>query len=230
MDMKQNAVIIAAGELGKTEYHYSESDYVIAADRGYLSAMALGVMPDCVIGDFDSLGEIPKHKNITVLPCEKDDTDTSFAVKKALCMGFKRIFILGGLGGRFDHSFANIQLLAYIAREGVAGFIVTEREIMTVIKDSSLTIHGKTGDTISVFSITEKSIGVCATGFRYPLENAVLESGSVIGTSNELSGSTAQITVAQGELFVCAQSDSANLLEKNRFADTGIYGKFNIYL
>ncbi len=229
MSMKNNAVIIAAGELGKIKYLPHESDYIIAADKGYLYAENLGVKPDCVIGDFDSLGRIPSHENLTVLPCEKDDTDTSFAVKRALEMGFKKIFILGGLGGRFDHTFANVQLLAYIARNNAVGFLVGDREIMTLIKDLSVTLHGERGQILSLFSLTEKSRDVCARGFKYELENAELESGSVLGTSNELLGNAAEISVSKGEIFICAEALKSDFIGQNREYKEDINGKLNIY-
>ncbi|MBE6606868.1 MAG: thiamine diphosphokinase [Ruminococcaceae bacterium] len=229
MSIKQNAVIIAAGELGKIEYMPHESDYIIAADRGYLYAENLGVKPDCVIGDFDSLGRIPNHDNLTVLPCEKDDTDTSFAVKRALEMGFKKIFILGGLGGRFDHTFANVQLLAYIARNNAVGFLVGEREVMTVIKDSTVTLYGESGQILSLFSLTEKSYGVCEKGFKYELENAELESCSVLGTSNELLEKKAEISVKKGELLICAKSLKSDFIYQNRDRKEDINEKLNVY-
>ncbi len=229
MGMKRNAVIIAAGELGEIKYSRHEKDFVIAADKGYIFSQSLGIKPDLVVGDFDSLGSVPKHDNVTVLPVEKDDTDTSYAVKVALDMGIKRIFILGGLGGRFDHSFANIQLLTYIARAGAAGFLVSDNEVMTVIKDVSAFLFGREGQTVSVFSLSGKSLGVCEKGFKYTLEDAELESGFALGVSNELAEQSAELSVKKGELLVYARGDMSDFTEKNRLTDTDVYGNFNVY-
>ena len=83
-------------------------DYVIAADRGYDSLMAYGVTPDLVVGDFDSLGYMPQHPNVTRLPAEKDDTDMVFALRRGLDMGYRRFVLLGGLGGRLELSLIHI--------------------------------------------------------------------------------------------------------------------------
>ena len=90
-------------------------DYVIAADRGYDSLMAYGVNPDLVVGDFDSLGEVPNHPNVIQLPAEKDDTDMVFALRQGLDLGYRRFVMLGGVGGRLEHTLGNLQLLDWLA-------------------------------------------------------------------------------------------------------------------
>ena len=95
-------------------------DYVIAADRGYDSLMAYGVTPDLVVGDFDSLGYAPKHPNVTQLPAEKDDTDMVYALRKGLELGYRRFVLLGGVGGRLEHTLGNLQLLDWLTTQGPA--------------------------------------------------------------------------------------------------------------
>lgn len=102
-------------------------DYVIAADRGYDSLMAYGVTPDLVVGDFDSLGYMPQHPNVTRLPAEKDDTDMVFALRRGLDMGYRRFVLLGGLGGRLEHTLGNLQLLDWLSTQGAVGFLAGRR-------------------------------------------------------------------------------------------------------
>ena len=97
-------------------------DYVIAADRGYDSLMAYGVTPDLVVGDFDSLGYTPQHPNVTQLPAEKDDTDMVFALRRGLELGYRRFVLLGGLGGRLEHTLGNLQLLDWLSTQGAVAF------------------------------------------------------------------------------------------------------------
>lgn len=230
MQKFENAVIFAASDITNTLYTKEDGDLVIAADLGYKNACDMGVYPDRVVGDFDSLGNIPEHESLTKLPVEKDDTDTSFAVKSALENGAKSIFILGGMGGRLDHTFANIQLLSYIARRGAHGYLINRGEMLTVIKDSTAQIHGKIGETVSVFSTTDNSTGVYERGFKYTLTDAVLENGFALGVSNELSSNTGEITVKDGELLIAAQEVSSDFIAKNRHESACINGLFNIYL
>ncbi|MBQ7820771.1 MAG: thiamine diphosphokinase [Clostridia bacterium] len=229
MSQKHNAVIIAAGEIGNVKYICHESDLVIAADKGYLSAQAIGVVCDRVIGDFDSLGSVPEHDALTVLPVEKDDTDTAYAVKCALEAGAQKIFILGGLGGRLDHTLANIQMLTYIARAGSVGYLVNGTEALTVIKNREVRLHGRMGQTLSVFSLSDKSAGVCEAGLKYTLENAELEAGFPLGVSNEFADTEAVISVADGELLIFSRGDMSSFVENNRAEENGVYQKLNIY-
>lgn len=98
-------------------------DYVIAADRGYDSLMAYGVTPDLVVGDFDSLGRTPSHPNVIQLPAEKDDTDMVYALRKGLELGYRRFVLLGGVGGRLEHTLGNLQLLDWLTSPGAHGFL-----------------------------------------------------------------------------------------------------------
>ena len=200
---KTNAVIF--GAIG-TEISYTpkESDLIIAADKGFKTLGKRNIVPDLILGDFDSLGSIPTGENVMVLPIEKDDTDMAFAVKYALDKGIRQIFILGGIGKRLDHSFANIQLLSYIKRCGGRGFLLSDNEMLTVISDESIKLTGKAGQRVSVFSLSEKSMGVCERGFKYTLDNAELSNGFPLGVSNELAGERGEISVSSGELLIYA--------------------------
>ena len=107
MSMNDHNICYVVGAMSLTpdlRPYPAPGDFVIAADRGFDSLMAYGVVPNLAVGDFDSLGHIPDHNNVITLPVEKDDTDMAFAVSKGLEMGYKRFVLLGGVGGRLDHT------------------------------------------------------------------------------------------------------------------------------
>ena len=224
-----NAVIIAAAPIEKSEYKKRESDLVIAADKGYLWANQKGIECDYVIGDFDSLGSVPSHRSLERLPVEKDDTDTAYAVKKALSLGAKRIFILGGLGGRLDHTLANIQMLSYIARKGAMGFLLNGDEVLFVIKDQTALLHGKIRTPVSVFSLSESALGVNEKGLKYTLDGASLENAFPLGVSNETKDECAEISVTEGELLVYIGTDSTRFIENNTEKESSVNQKLNVY-
>lgn len=194
--------IVGACESGKVQIPKKKGDIVLCADGGLDILEKNNIKPDFVIGDFDSLGYIPKGENVFVYPKEKDDSDTGIAIKLGFQKGYKSFVIYGGLGGRFDHSFANVQLLSYIAENGGQGFLVGENTYMTVIKDSSLSLKGK--GTISVFSLSDKSMGVALKGLKYTLENGELTNSFPLGLSNEFLNeeTSALLRVQRGTLLV----------------------------
>lgn len=100
-----------------------EGDFIIAADKGLLYLQNLGITPNLVIGDFDSLGHTPNGRNIIVLPCEKNDTDMGAAVAEGVMRGYKNFILYGASGGRADHTLANIQLISSLSRRGMTAII-----------------------------------------------------------------------------------------------------------
>lgn len=104
-------------------------DYVIAADAGYMQLG--GIRPDLVVGDFDSLGFAPENERVVRHPARKDDTDTLLAVKLGLEKGCTRFVILGGLGGRLDHTIANIQTLSYLAARAARGCLAGRGSVLS---------------------------------------------------------------------------------------------------
>ena len=123
-----NCYIFGAAPVGDIpKLEPKENDLIIAADGGLTAINSLGLEPDIVLGDFKSLGEIPRVEcKLIRHPVEKDDTDMGLAVKTALAMGYGKLYLLGGLGGeRPDHTLANLQTLVYIAKNGGIGFLYT---------------------------------------------------------------------------------------------------------
>ena len=192
--------IIGAGDFFGIKEPPDDSDYVIAADAGYRLCRENNIIPDLVIGDFDSLGELPEHPHVMELPEEKDDTDTLFAIKTGLSKGYRRFYIYGGLGGkRRDHSVANLQSLLYLSSHGAKGWLFGQKEVWTVVKNAALRLMG-TGD-VSVFCFDGRAEGVSLKGLKYELDNAVLSSDLPLGVSNHLDGE-AEIEVTNGTLLV----------------------------
>jgi len=193
--------VIGAGDFFGLREIPDDSDYVIAADAGYKYCREAGIIPDLVIGDFDSLGDIPEHPNIVRLPAEKDDTDMLFALKLGIEKGYRHFFIYGGTGGkRPDHGIANLQSLQYLANHACRGWLFGENEVWTVIKNTSLRLNGE--GAVSVFCIDGKAEGVYLKGLKYPLDNATVTSDFPIGVSNELLMGEAEVTVVCGSLLV----------------------------
>lgn len=204
-------VIVSAGELKPEELIIPEGAFVIAADAGLMHLRSKGICPDMTVGDFDSLGREPDGAGLIVRHRpEKDDTDTVLAVREALDRGFDKIIILGGLGGRPDHSLANIQTLSFIAQAGASGYMVGAGCVSTVLKNGGLRFSPEARGTVSVFSMTTESIGVNLRGLKYPLTDYTLTSAFPLGVSNEFLGMESEISVREGMLAVMWQGGSVD--------------------
>lgn len=198
--MKRCLIFCAAGFDSLIE-PLGETDYVIAADGGFGHTEALGLRPDAVLGDFDSLGYTPAGAN--VFPVEKDDTDAMLAVRHGLSLGFREFLIYGGLDGpRLDHTFANVQTLEFLTEHGAYGYLIGKDYILTVVKDGSVRFSAGAEGTISVFCVGADAQGVTERGLYYPLEDAVLTSSFPLGASNHFTGVEAEISVKEGSLLL----------------------------
>ncbi len=194
--------LIFGGGIYKDEFPEIQSDdYIIAADKGIEILKKHGIEPDITVGDFDSSAFIPE-KNVIILPVEKDVTDTHAAVNIALEKGCKEICIYGGMGGRPDHSFANFTLIASLVNKGVSACCIGEGYTVTAVKNGSIIFDGKKGNTVSVFSWSEKCEGVTFKGLKYPLENATLTNSFALGVSNSFLTQHIEISVKEGLLLI----------------------------
>ncbi len=177
-------------------------DYVIAADRGYDSLMAYGVNPDLVVGDFDSLGEVPNHPNVIQLPAEKDDTDMVFALRQGLDSGYRRFVMLGGVGGRLEHTLGNLQLLDWLASQGAQGFLAGEKTVATAVRSGTLTFPAAMSGYLSVLCNSGTARGVTLRGLKYPLERYTMTGSFPLGVSNQFLGQPASVSVEDGCLLL----------------------------
>ena len=214
--MKQVCFIVGAGSPCDSALNPLFGDYVIAADAGYNTLERLGITADLLVGDFDSLGFRPEHPNIVEHPPEKDDTDMMLAVKEGLRRGKRTFVILGGLGGRLDHTLANIQTLAYLAEHDARGFLFSEETAVTVIKNDTLTFSDKNRGVISVFSEGSTARGVYLKGLKYELTDAVLTSSMPLGVSNEFLSGESAVTVQDGLLTVLWQAQPEIVVDNIR--------------
>lgn len=180
-----------------------QGDYVIAADRGFDSLMAYGVRPDLAVGDFDSLGYRPNHPNVIQLPAEKNDTDMVYALRKGTELGYRRFILLGGVGGRLEHTLGNLQLLNWLADQGSQGFLVGEKTAATCIRDGKrIDFPASMGGYLSVLCNSGTAEGVNLTGLKYPLDKYTLTSRFPLGVSNQFLGQEATVSVEAGSLLL----------------------------
>ncbi|MCI1219219.1 MAG: thiamine diphosphokinase [Bifidobacterium sp.] len=180
---------------------------VIAADAGFDHARADNISADIVIGDFDSVqGSIPDDERTLRLPAQKDDPDMLSALKVGWNRGAREFHILGALGGRIDHTIANIQLMGLLSRHGGIGFLYGEGTIVTAITDGELAFQAHAavpGGMVSVFAQSDSARDVNEPGLKYQLRHATLTNSVVQGVSNEfLPGIPSAINVHEGTLIV----------------------------
>ena len=196
-----NCIIFCAAEFDTLAEPIARGDYVIAADGGFAHVQKLGLEPDCVLGDFDSLGYVPDHAKL--FPVEKDDTDAMLAVRRGLSLGFDRFLLYGSLDGpRLDHTVANFQTLLFLADHGAQGYLIGKDYIVTAMKNDTLTFSANCTGILSVFCMGEDAKGVTLKNLKYPLENGTLSAGFPLGVSNHFTGKPATVTVADGKLLL----------------------------
>jgi len=196
--------IFAAGTFYGLRERPAPGDFVIAADAGYKTCLGEGIVPDLLLGDFDSMDQPADFKNVRRSPVEKDDTDTMLALKTALAEGCDTVCLYGGTGGkRLDHTLANLQSLLYLRRRGARGWLYDDDFVWTVIENESLTIE-KTVEwgLFSAFCLGDRAEGIDEVGFQYPLRDAVLTPEFPLGVSNHVLEPAAVITVRRGALAV----------------------------
>ena len=182
---------------------FVKADFVIACDAGYIHARRADIAPDVLIGDFDSYkGDIPKEIEVIRTIPEKDDTDTMMALKLAIKRGYNRIMLVGALGGRIDHTLANISLAAFAAEKGADLQIIDGHHQIFAIRNGKRRVSRSIWRNISVFSFDTMCRGVTLRGLKYPLENATLTNTFALGVSNEFTADTAEITVESGTLII----------------------------
>lgn len=181
-----------------------KEDFVICADNSFAKALSENVRIDLIIGDFDTGAYIgfPSSVEVIKFPIEKDDTDTMLCIKEAARRGFTEIAVAGGLSGRLDHTFANIQSLAYGVEHGLNIKIADEANEAFLMRPGKITLDKKDGFSLSVFAYGENAEGVCERGVKYPVENAVLTSSFPLGVSNEIIADKAEISLSKGLLLI----------------------------
>lgn len=199
--------IFGAGEKATYDFSFSAHDLVIAADGGFDYLEELGLRADYVLGDFDSVLSFELPSDAIRYPREKDDTDMMLAAKLGLEKGYTEFAIFGGLGGRLDHTLANIQILTYLSRNGATGTLYGNGYAIRVVTDGTISFNKYTpenieGNLCSVFSLSDISVNVSIEGMKYNISNINMRNSQPLGVSNEFTGKKAFIHVEKGTLAV----------------------------
>ena len=213
--MRNICYIVGASDTEGIYINRREDDYVIAADAGYSALVKMGISPDMVVGDMDSLGTIPEVENLIRHPVEKDDTDTALALAEGFKRGYRDFVIYGGLGRRLDHSIANIQNCAGMADHGARCWLWGEGNSVCVFADDMINFEAEMEGTISVFAVG-RSYGVTLKGLKYPLSDACLTSFVPLGVSNSFTGAESSVAVTNGILAVMWTEDAKSFAERAR--------------
>ena len=210
------AVVVAGGEMhdaGVCSSLLQDADIIVAADGGARHVLRLGFTPHVVVGDMDSLDhEQSEHLRqmgcrFLTYPARKDETDAELALLYAVEQGADEVIILGALGGRIDHTLANVLLLALPELRGVRVSLVDGQQEVTLIRGEG-TIRGQVGDTVSLLPIAGDAGGITTRGLEYALHDGTLVFGRTRGVSNVLTAPTAHISVRRGALW-CVHSKSS---------------------
>ena len=180
-------------------------DYVIACDLGYEHALKMGIKPDMMVSDFDSLdrSKFPADEiALLEFPVRKDDSDTMLAIKHALKEGYGHIVISCALGGRLDHTIANIQSMAYVAERGGVCEIISDKEYLRTFTGGELSLEKREGFSLSLFSITDRCTGVSISGSAYDCENITLTNSFPLGISNYWKEERVTIRMSEGIMLI----------------------------
>ena len=200
------AYIYVGGEIDPPFIHEKpDADALtIAADCGWHNAAALGVVPQILLGDFDSIGggELPPAKEILQVPAEKDRTDTQLAVDLALSRGADDFVLIGGLSGRLDHTLSNLAVLRYLAQRGCHAVMTDGFNRVRFVQNGGALIARSTFTYLSLLADGDVAKGVTVDGCKYPLKNAKLTRNCQWAISNEITGNCALVEVRKGALFI----------------------------
>lgn len=164
--------------------YITDGDFIIACDGGLCHCATMGVEPSLIVGDFDSHARPQTDIETIVLPCEKDDTDTVFAVKEGLKRGYSEFVLMGVTGNRLDHTLGNLSVLFMLKEAGANGIIVDDLCEIEAVANEPVRISTEF-KYFSLVNITGKAEGVEITNAKYPLKNASITPFYQYGISNE---------------------------------------------
>ena len=196
--------IFAAGSFYGLREAPKAGDVIIAADAGFRLCRELGLTPDLLLGDFDSMEEPKDFAHLIRVPVEKDDTDTMLALREGLRRGCDTFYLYGATGGaRLDHTLANLQSLAFLLRHRARGYLYDQNFVYTAIENETLTLAREVDwGIVSLFSMGDRAEHITLEGLQYPLTDGTIDCGFPLGVSNHIVAPTARITVGRGPLLV----------------------------
>ncbi|NMA95628.1 MAG: thiamine diphosphokinase [Clostridiales bacterium] len=187
-------------------------DYIICADGGVRHCNEMGLIPNFIIGDMDSApreildGYKEAGARIKIVPTEKDDTDTQLAVDKAIEMQPKEIILVGALGDRWDHSYANIMLLYRILKSGIRGHLLDDKNIIT-LSNTILHLKGQKGQVLSLLPFGGDVHILNSSGLKYPLNKKTLYTDYPLGMSNVFIDENVIIEIDKGVVLAIMAQD-----------------------
>jgi len=208
-------IIISSGSFG--DYNWARKiigkhDFIICADGGARHIFNMGITPQIILGDFDSIDMatkryyLEKEVKFIEFPKDKDFTDTELAVEYAIEHGAKDITLMGVIGSRMDHTLANISILLPLSVRGIHARIVDENNEIVLTRES-ISISGNPGELLSIIPLSERVEGLCLTGMEYPLDNATIKFGSSIGISNRFLSDNAKVDFESGTILLIKSRD-----------------------
>ena len=180
----------------------NEDDFFVYCDGGLKNINKIGREPNLIIGDFDSHEKPDTDTEIIELPCEKDDTDTCYAMKECIESGFDEFLFVGVIGERFDHTYGNISLLLRLDELNLKGIILDDYSELSIVPRKGTTVKGNIS-YFSLITLSEVSKGVTITGAKYNLDDAEIIISYQYGISNELvDGKEAKVFLSEGKLLI----------------------------
>lgn len=199
-------IIVGAGEFSEKSLPVADGDFLIAADGGLAHLEKLHIRPHMVIGDFDSLKRRPTHPHVLQLPVVKDDTDMGAAIAEGERRGYDRFYLYGGCGGRIDHTLANLQLMAGLAKAGKQAVLFGSRQKISIVRGPATLTYPKTAKgIISALAFSDRCTGVCERGFQYSLTDYTMTNDMPLGVSNAFIGKEAVLSVETGLLMIITE-------------------------
>ena len=210
--MGKRAFIYAAGEYSVDDIKLykriktKEDDLIICADGGYDALVYTTIVPNVVIGDFDSLkANVSKDIEVVKYPSDKDKTDLEICIDYALERGCDTIFLLGALGGRIDHTIGTLCAMKYILEHGASPLILNGKSRIYLV-EREVALSRDNYDYVSLIPCTDKVTGITTSGLKYELNNDTLYKSNSLGISNEFYNNNVTIKIEEGLLYViCTQ-------------------------
>lgn len=200
--MGGRCLIISGGDYCDASAEVAEAGFVIACDRGYLHARRMGVIPDLIVGDFDSAPVPETEIPVERVPSRKDDTDTMLAARHAVEQGCREAVIACCFGGRLDHTLANLQTAAFLAGHGMTVRLTGADTEGTVFPPGTMRFPVREGRSLSVFALSDRCEGVTIRGTKYDVKDVTMTNARPLGVSNLWAAPEAEVSVRKGILLV----------------------------
>lgn len=205
--MDRICYIFGAGDRSEQTINLNPDDLVIAADGGFDYLEAIGLRADIVLGDFDSVISYDLPSDAIRYPRDKDDTDMMLAARLGLEKGYTQFIIYGGLGGRLDHTIANIQLLTFLSKKGATGTLYCDDYAIRVVTNGSIVLgkdsaYNFAGNLCSVFALDRHCHNVTISGLKYEVSGGDWYNSDPLGVSNEFTGKRVVVSCTKGSIAV----------------------------